>query len=75
MDIVEVFTSSKVDIALRMWRDRFELKVGMISMVMSDYRIEIHRLTETDFVFVFNEFSNKEITTITDKIRASHDAS
>lgn len=74
MDIMQVFTSSKVQIALSMWKDRFALDVGMINMVMSDYRIELHRLSESEFVFVFSSLSNKEVSNIMDKIK-QHDAS
>ena len=75
MDIVEIFTLPKTDIAVKMWRNRFDLEVGMVSSVMSDYRIELHRLSETEFIFMVSGLNNKEMSSVMEKIREIYDAS
>lgn len=68
LDIVSAMTLSATEIALDIWNNRFDLKVGMVSLTAREFTVEVHRLTETDFLLVLSDIPWKEKHAILDKI-------
>lgn len=68
MDILAAMRQTPAEIGADMWQRRFDLKVGMVDMVMREFTVELHRLTETEFLFVFSNVPVKDKHAILDKI-------
>lgn len=64
-----VYSNSPSDVALNLWKSRLEIPVGDMIGVTFGYSIEVHRLSESEFILVVSNLSHIEITKITMAIR------
>lgn len=64
-----VFSSEPSEIALSLWKSRFQIEIGDVSSVTFGYSIAIHRLSETEFALIVGNLSHTESGKVIDAIR------
>lgn len=68
IDILAAMSQGPVELAVKMWQERFNLPVGVVSMVKREFTIEVHHLSETEFLLVIEDVPLRDKLKILDVI-------
>ncbi len=66
IDLIDAMSLGPVEIARKLWSERYKLTPGMVSAVQKEFTVELHCLNTNEYVFMLNNVSSKDKSAIMD---------
>ena len=68
INLLAALTQTPPEIAADMWQTRFDIRVGMVSIVSREFTIELHRIADTEFLFILSNVTPQDKYAILDRV-------